>query len=784
MTTLTRLTLLATLALASGILAAWGNAGPVGSQDDEPAIRARGHLRSNPVRLGLRPDLHDLKLVGVREGLSSQHVRYQQTLAGLPVFGRFLTVSLPTDRRSDVPPYVVSRYGPATTGHRTPPPMLASDALAVVQDSVSVSSDNLRGPISTALVYYPMKEATGTEHVLAWQITAPTLQPLGSWLFVLRADNGDILLRQNLIRFDSGQAFEPNPAKSSGGLIPPPVDCDSPSNESSLSSQYAGLTLRGIDAGQDRLIGEFVDLSAPGVAGAYKPAAIADEPSRNYVYGCNDDRFEEVMVYHHIDSLQRKIQSLGFSGPSGIIDRPIPAHAHYFSDCNAFYDPTDLGIHFGDGDICSSSADAAEDADVIVHEYGHAIQQDQVPGWGFGPLADTEQAWAMGEGFGDFLTAAVFGDPCLGEWFNLGVNACSGSPALRSLENSTSYNGSVVVGLPSWCPISSDPHCAGLVWAGALWDLVQAFGGDHAARDTVLTLVLDSHFYLDPWSAFTEAAAAIRQSDILLHGGANVTTIDSAFSARGISTAGAISDFPYAYLRIIHSDRGDLDVQLQVGLDVNNPVCTVNVWDPQPGPPAADLVGFLDLTGDPCAIHLPPSPSTPWHLEVGDAAPTDAGVIEQFEIVLSGTSRCVASDVPVAVPDNNGFVYSNVDCSAIVSSPGESDTDGDTILDTTDTDDDNDGFSDTVELAVGTDHLIPCAETPTADDEADDKWPPDLNDDQTVNIVDIVQLTPPTFGSQSSDPAYSARIDFNPDGVINILDIAQMTPPVFGSSCP
>ena len=29
----------------------------------------------------------------------------------------------------------------------------------------------------------------------------------------------------------------------------------------------------------------------------------------------------------------------------------MPAHAHYFADCNTFYDPVNRGIHFGDSDL-------------------------------------------------------------------------------------------------------------------------------------------------------------------------------------------------------------------------------------------------------------------------------------------------------------------------------------------------------------------------------------------------------------------------------------------------
>ena len=55
--------------------------------------------------------------------------------------------------------------------------------------------------------------------------------------------------------------------------------------------------------------------------------------------------------------------------------------------------------------------------------------------------------------------------------------------------------------------------------------------------------------------------------------------------------------------------------------------------------------------------------------------------------------------------------------------------------------------------------------------------------DGTVNILDIVQLTPPYFNVCTGSAYYTERKDFNGDGCINILDIVRLTPPVFGTSC-
>ena len=108
---------------------------------------------------------------------------------------------------------------------------------------------------------------------------------------------------------------------------------------------------------------------------------------------------------------------------------PMPVIAHCISVDNSFFSPDDGALHMGDGGV-----DDAEDSDVTVHEFGHATQAAQVPGWG--PGSDTEQR-AMGEGFGDFLAAYIYlqdGNPtyqaarrfCVAEWDAVSYNAFSG----------------------------------------------------------------------------------------------------------------------------------------------------------------------------------------------------------------------------------------------------------------------------------------------------------------------------------------------------------------------
>ncbi|MBI5656177.1 MAG: M36 family metallopeptidase [Geobacter sp.] len=345
----------------------------------------------------------DLQALSVRTGLAGQYVRIQETVGGIPVEGAQVVVGLPAEAKRT--PVIARGAAPAVlTG--LPRNVTAAAALKLALKTAGVQPASLRGQPQIEEMYLN----AGKEALPGWRVTLPAGG--ATWLLGIRSDTGEVLYLNDVRRFDSGRVFNPNPPKGSGGTIPPPTDCDSAANEALLSGQYQTLTLLGRTPAQNQLKGQYVDLTAPGIDTDlnndglidYKPAGVASEASGNFIYGCNDDRFEEVMAYYHLDATQRKVQALGFSGASAILARPIPVHAHYFNDCNAFYDPVDRGLHFGDADICTFKADAAEDADVIVHEYGHAIQDDQVPAWGFGSAAATEEAWAMGEGFSDFLT--------------------------------------------------------------------------------------------------------------------------------------------------------------------------------------------------------------------------------------------------------------------------------------------------------------------------------------------------------------------------------------------
>lgn len=112
---------------------------------------------------------------------------------------------------------------------------------------------------------------------------------------------------------------------------------------------------------------------------------------------------------------------------------------------------------------------------------------------------------------------------------------------------------------------------------------------------------------------------------------------------------------------------------------------------------------------------------------------------------------------------------------------GDVDTDGDTVVNTTDDDDDDDGTLDADENTIATDSLVSCDDGSGLPD-----WPQDFDGNRAINILDVVQLTPPVFNSTMAPGGkepFERRKDIAPDEVINILDVVKLTPPVFSATC-
>ena len=122
---------------------------------------------------------------------------------------------------------------------------------------------------------------------------------------------------------------------------------------------------------------------------ATPPSTTADG---NWTATRGNNAMNDAMTYFQIDQNNRYMQGLGFVGPMAIQDGPIGTDTDGANGAdNSYYYSGTNRMAFGHGCV-----DDSEDSDVMLHEYGHAINYDINGSWGGGDMG------AIGEGFGDY----------------------------------------------------------------------------------------------------------------------------------------------------------------------------------------------------------------------------------------------------------------------------------------------------------------------------------------------------------------------------------------------
>jgi len=394
----------------------------------------------------------------------------------------------------------------------------ASRAVAAALDAPAGAS-----PRAEAIWY---RSATNTLE-RGYSVRVVTADPPGDWVSIVDAATAEILLLEDDARYADapearavrranaiGRVFHPSPVVTNRDLsLVDLLDED----QVAFDTAYAIVELRDLEfaEGAYNLRGpyvEIVDLSPPSI----DPPA----PSESlFLFTRSHDAFEAVNGYYHADRAQRYVQSLGFDSVAAF---PVKLDVHGLGDQdNSLYTPSEKSIRFGDGCV-----DDAEDADVIYHEYGHAIQDDQVPGWGFAG-GTSVTARSIGEGWGDYWASTVaaqigggFDDAQVFDW-----DRNPGAPCWLGRRVDTALT------MDNFNPSSnlSGIYNNGMIWSAALWEIRSAIGAGTTDR-----LAIEAHFGLPPNTTYEQNATSFALADVTIYGAAHLASIVAAFDARGI----------------------------------------------------------------------------------------------------------------------------------------------------------------------------------------------------------------------------------------------------------
>lgn len=377
------------------------------------------------------------------------------------------------------------------------------------------------------------------------------------------AVSGALLLSQPLFAriTAKGRVFDPNPVtKLNDPSLRDQNDAAAAVPETAYSLvDLLELNPTGMLAGPNVQI---VDNDAPSTPHA--------DASQSLLFDRSQPQFEEVNVYFHVDRSDRYLQSLGYTGARRIVGYAIPIDPHSVSGSdNSLYvgsaTPGQGKLYFGDGGV-----DDAEDSDIVLHEFCHAIQDWIAPSVFFG--TSFSQSRAMGEGYSDYWAYSSNYEPglgsgrdpyCLAEWDarcggddssqNCGYS--DNADCLRRVDSAKTMN-DYVNG-----ETSGTEHKNGEIWSSALREIFDALVRRHGVTDgrrLTDTLVIESMFGAPANPTYAVMASKLIDADRILNSGVHAGAICNAFIARLILGSGDCDRTPRGDVTYVQSPQHGL----------------------------------------------------------------------------------------------------------------------------------------------------------------------------------------------------------------------------------
>jgi hypothetical protein len=410
----------------------------------------------------------------------------------------------------------------AIPGARARLPLIAPERAVHVAEAWLAAEHRRAAVLGGAeLVVLPLLRSGSFETRTAYRVVVAAEEPRARWAAYIDVESGAPVARDQLLRFGSAQVAFDVPTQGPQGprqLFP---------------ARQAALTVAEIGAGYTDETGAFawsgvdpssVSLSPTGVRVSMDndagPVVVSGQLTVGHGeqlgWSLADDEFGDAQLSSFIHAQLAQDRARLIDPDQVFLGQPVTVRPNVDDPqgCNAFWDGSALNFYRQKGP-CNNTARVAG---VVYHEYGHGFHQGAIIS-GAGAMDP-----ALGEGGADYFSATLTGDPGTARGFFIGQ---PNSP-LRELDDGRRWPEDV----------AADPHETGLIVAGALWDLRQAYVAEVGSADGV---ALADQQYLAVLqrasnipAAYVEVLAADDDDGNLANGTPHLCTINQAFLSHGL----------------------------------------------------------------------------------------------------------------------------------------------------------------------------------------------------------------------------------------------------------
>ncbi|HRH52678.1 MAG TPA: hypothetical protein PLN38_05130 [Chitinophagales bacterium] len=258
-------------------------------------------------------------------------------------------------------------------------------------------------------------------------------------------------------------------------------------------------------------------------------AAVVTSIIPEFNYTRSESGFEDVNTFYHLTNFCNDIVAAGYTSLQDFYIE-IDPHGASGADQSFYVSAAIPTIQFGEGGV-----DDAEDADVIVHEFSHALSDHA------SPLSNSGlERRAIDEGYGDYFAASysrkfsdynwekIFSWDGHNEfWFGRNANTTKHYPE----DNSDNI------------------YAASEIWSGALMDIFDVIGKTNCDQ-----LVYEALFGSFPNMTMPDGASLILNAEATIFGGLYYEQVFDALFARGLIYPNAVTNITNNKIQLLNTN--------------------------------------------------------------------------------------------------------------------------------------------------------------------------------------------------------------------------------------